>query len=104
MGSGGESDPGASDAPSFLGIPAVALERLSVRDIAPADFERAHVDRAVPAVLTDVASSWPCASKWTLAWFAETHGDVRVAADDGTKEKMKCTLREFVETASASRD
>jgi len=38
MGSGGESDPGASDAPSFLGIPAVALERLSVRDIAPADF------------------------------------------------------------------
>ena len=63
----------------------------------PADFERAHVDRAVPAVLTDVAASWPCASKWTLAWFAETHGDVRVAADDGTKEKMKCTLREFVE-------
>ena len=107
MGSGGESDPGASDAPSFLGIPAVALERLSVRDIAPADFERAHVDRAVPAVLTDVAASWPCASKWTLAWFAETHGDVRVAADDGTKEKMKCTLREFAEmaeTASASRD
>ena len=97
MGSGGESDPGASDAPSFLGIPAVALKKLSVRDIAPGDFERAHVDRAVPAVLTDVAASWPCASKWTLAWFAETHGDVRVAADDGTKEKMKCTLREFAE-------
>ena len=97
MGSGGESDPGASDAPSFLGIPAVALKKLSVRDIAPGDFERAHVDRAVPAVLTDVAASWPCASKWSLEWFAETHGDVRVAADDGTKEKMKCTLREFAE-------
>ena len=55
------------------------------------------MDRAVPAVLTDVAASWPCASKWTLAWFAETHGDVRVAADDGTKEKMKCTSA-FVES------
>ena len=101
MGSGGESDPSASDAPSFLGLPAVALERLSVRDVAPGDFERTHVDRAVPAVLTDVAASWPCASKWTLAWFAEKHGDVRVAADDGTKEKMKCTLREFAETCDA---
>ena len=100
MGSGGESDSGASDAPTFLGIPAVALERLSVRDIAPGDFERAHVDRAVPAILTDVAASWPCASKWSLAWFAETHGDVRVAADDGTKEKLRCTLREFAEMSS----
>jgi hypothetical protein len=60
-----------------------------------------YVNRAVPAVLTDVAKSWPCASKWTLEWFKEKHGDVRVAADDGTKEKMKCTLREFVKTCDA---
>ena len=102
MGSGGESDPALmSDAPSFLGLPAVKLERLSVRDVAPGVFERTHVDRAVPAVLTDVAATWPCAEKWTLEWFKEKHGDVRVAADDGTKEKMKCTLREFVKTCDA---
>ena len=102
MGSGGESDPALmSDAPSFLGLPAVTLERLSVRDVAPGVFERTHVDRAVPAVLTDVAKSWPCASKWTLEWFKQKHGDVRVAADDGTKEKMKGTLREFVKTCDA---
>jgi histone arginine demethylase JMJD6 len=102
MGSGGESDPALmSDAPSFLGLPAVNLERLSVRDVAPGVFERTHVDRAVPAVLTDVATHWPCAEKWTLEWFKEKHGDVRVAADDGTKEKMKCTLREFVKTCDA---
>ena len=102
MGSGGESDPALmSDAPSFLGLPAVKLERLSVRDVAPGVFERLYVNRAVPAVLTDVAATWPCASKWTLEWFKEKHGDVRVAADDGTKEKMKCTLREFVKTCDA---
>ena len=84
---GASPDPGASMG-GGLGFPnAMALrEALRARHRTPDAFERAHVDRAIPAVLTDVAASWPCASKWTLAFFAREHGDLEVSVDDGSNE------------------
>ena len=80
--------------PSFEN--AIGIAKLSVSDITPDAFEREYVSRAVPAVLTDVTAAWPCASEWKLSHFAEAHGDVEIVADDGTPEKLRCTLREYV--------
>lgn len=109
MGAGGESESvggddliDASDVPLFPN--SLPIKKLSVANVPPKDFERDFIDRAVPAVLTDVVATWPCAQKWTLDWFAENHGETQVSVDDGTTEKMRCSLKAFVELCHDDND
>ena len=97
--------------PSFPN--AIACEKKSVADITPDAFERDYVHRAIPCVLTDVTAEWPCRARWSLDFFAREHGDLEVSVDDGSKEKMRTTMREYIERfedfardaeASAARD
>lgn len=97
--------------PSFPN--AIACEKKSVADITPDAFERDYVHRAIPCVLTDVTAEWPCRARWSLDFFAREHGDLEVSVDDGRKEKMRTTMREYIERfeefardaeASAARD
>ena len=94
MGCGGESSSRALGVPAFEN--AIGVEKRSVEDITPEAFERDYVSRCIPMVLTDVTASWPCARKWSLRYFAEAHGDVEAVADDGTPQKLRCPLREYV--------
>lgn len=110
MGADGESDPSGPDdldtnaSSNFIFFTSVPVKKRSITSISPKDFEREFIDKAVPLVLTDFMSDWPCADKWTLQWFAEKHGEVQVAVDDGTKEKMRCSLREFVDKCDEDDD
>lgn len=82
------------------GVPAfdnaVHAEKKSVADITPEDFEKQYVTRGMPLVLKDVIAEWPAASKWKLDYFAKTHGDLEVVADDGTREKLRLPMSEYV--------
>ena len=40
-------------------------------------------------------------TKWKLDYFATSHGDLEVVADDGTREKLKCTMAEYVANLEA---
>ena len=42
----------------------------------------------MPLVLTDVISEWPAASKWKLNYFATTHGELPIVADDGMDQQI----------------
>ena len=47
-------------------------------------------------MLTDVIAEWPAATKWKLDYFAQTHGDLEIVADDGTREKLRLPMSEYV--------
>ena len=76
---------------------AIACEKKSVADITPDAFERDYVHRAIPCVLTDVTAEWPCRHAWSLSFFADTYGDMEVSVDDGSKGKMRTTMREYID-------
>ena len=63
--------------------------------------------RAMPCVLTDVASSWPCVggdARWTLEHFKRAHGNLDVVVDDGTREKLRTSMAEYVDAFDAMAD
>jgi hypothetical protein len=49
-----------------------------VDGISAADFRRLYMEPNRPAVIKDLASSWPALKKWTPEFFAEKHGALPV--------------------------